>query len=105
MTTSPSRIKAAIRAYTVDAVDSQGKPVANGSPQEQALSHLADAVDTVMLSDGVPDFVKQILRPAMNRYLTASADATGELRKAADEFFGEDFRKSTDGLTMGDVTR
>ena len=79
-----SRLRAAIRRFTVDA-DGGSSP--NG-PAEQALGMLGDALAKGQVGAA---------RDAYVAYLKTSADDVGELRRAAEEWFEEDFTSEAPG--------
>lgn len=80
------RLKAAIRAYTVDARDEAGKLVPNG-PREAAHDKVCDLFEALLRDNRITLEEAQIWLA----YLDASIEQLVELRTAADEFFGENF--------------
>jgi hypothetical protein len=85
------RLKAAIRAFTVEAPNGD----ANGTA-ERALLTLEKLLDPVVWGAVAPhaeDLYKQIAGE-LAKLSEGFADDTGELRRAADAFFGEDFTRS-----------
>lgn len=83
------RLKNAIRAFTVDA-GRFGMPRPNG-PAELAWRRLSDALLAL------PDPQGQRIAGLAVQYLDEDLERLTELRQAADQFFGEDFKRPEGG--------
>jgi hypothetical protein len=83
-----TRIKAAIRRFTVD-IDQGNKP--NGIV-EQAIEDIAHAMEQKRFYSS-PSAARTKVCAAMAKVCTALSADTKELRESADAYFGEDFTK------------
>lgn len=80
------RLRRAIRAFTVDAVDHVGRPAPNG-PAEAAFVQLSQRLLAL------PDPAGREIAALAARFCDADADRLRELRLAAEAFFGEGFKE------------
>jgi hypothetical protein len=85
------RLVAAIRAFTADREDGEGNSIPNG-PAEEAFADLGAALWAGDLN---------ATAAAASAAVFALADDTRELRQAAEDYFGGDFRAPDDGGTGG----
>lgn len=83
------QLKRAIRAFTVDAYTAAGEHAPNG-PAEAAWLRLSEALLAL------PGATGQRVAGLVSEYLEADIERLGNLRRAAEAFFGEDFQSASD---------